>query len=152
MDWEAIATIAEVVGAVGVIASLVYVGVQVRQSADSTRAATTAQTIDQSANSSQFLAQDKDSAALYFRGLDNPDTLDKDEKSQFFFILLNLFRRYENSEYQYRQGLLAEGSWVGLSGNIKLIIETPGFRWWWPRAEVGFSPDFRKLISEMLSD
>lgn len=37
MNWEAIATIAELVGAIGVIASLVYLAVQIRDNTRSSR-------------------------------------------------------------------------------------------------------------------
>ncbi len=149
MNWEAIATIAEVVGALGVIASLLYVGVQVRHNSEATRAATTAQTLDQSALTSQFLAQDKVSSNLYFRGLKDPLLLEQDEKSQYFFIMLSMFRRYENTEYQYRKGLFDEGAWEGMRGNIVTIIERPGFEWFWERAKQGYSPSFRKLLEGM---
>ena len=41
MNWTAIATIAEIIGAAGVIASLIYLAVQIRQSTKVTRAETT---------------------------------------------------------------------------------------------------------------
>ena len=42
MNWEAISTIAEIVGAGGVIASLIYLAVQVRQSMEAIEANTKA--------------------------------------------------------------------------------------------------------------
>lgn len=41
MNWDAISTIAEIVGATGVIASLVYLAIQIRQNTLVTRAETT---------------------------------------------------------------------------------------------------------------
>ena len=38
MNWEAASTIAEIVGAIGVIASLIYLAVQIRQSTRVSRA------------------------------------------------------------------------------------------------------------------
>jgi hypothetical protein len=40
MNWEAIGSIAELVGGLGVVASLLYLGVQIRQNTRSLRAAT----------------------------------------------------------------------------------------------------------------
>ena len=59
MNWEAIATVAEVIGAIGVVASLLYVGVQIRQNSETTKAATIAQVLDQSASISLVMATDK---------------------------------------------------------------------------------------------
>ena len=46
MNWEAVGAIGEVTGAVGVITTLLYLSVQVRQSVKATRASMTQQTID----------------------------------------------------------------------------------------------------------
>ena len=146
LNWEAIGTIAEVIGAIGVIVSLLYVGVQVRNSSEATRAATTNYTLEQSAQMSQFLAQDRASSDLYFRGLKDPASLEQDEKSQFFFIMLSLFRRYENTEYQYRQGLFDEDAWVGMQGNLTSLLNRPGFEWFWSRGNQGFSPRFKRFV------
>ncbi len=40
MDWESIGAIGEVIGAAGVIATLVYLAIQIRLNTNSTRAAT----------------------------------------------------------------------------------------------------------------
>ena len=77
MTWEVVATLTEVVGAIGVIASLIFVGVEIRKNSEAARAATTMQTLDQSATVSQFIAQNQESAELYFRGLADPNALQK---------------------------------------------------------------------------
>jgi hypothetical protein len=151
MNWEVIATVADVVGALGVIASLVFVGFQIRRNSEATRAATTMQTLDQSAAVSQFLAQDRSIADLYFRGLKNPDALGKDQKSQFFMMLLSAFRRYENTAYQYEKRFLEDEAWEGLKGNMQSIVHRPGFDWFWQRAKPGFSSRFATVIEELRS-
>ena len=147
MDIPELGAIGELVGGVAVVASLLYVGIQLRQNTALSRAATASESLNQSAEFSQAVALDRDTAALYFRGIEEPDSLDRDEKSQFFFILMAIMRRYENSEFQLRQGLLPQSSWQGFHGNLVSIATRPGFTWWWARAERGFSPEYRALVN-----
>ena len=53
MNWDAIGSLAEILGAIGVIASLVYVGMQVRQNTRTMHAAS----IDAYITSSNFVRQ-----------------------------------------------------------------------------------------------
>ena len=149
MSWEAIATLAEVIGAVGVIATLLFVGFEIRRNSDATRAATIMQTLYQSAGFSEFIAQDRNLADLYFRGLKIPDDLEREEKSQFFWMLLSMFRRYENAAYQHRKKFLEDEAWESLRRNIEIVAERPGFEWFWERAKPGFQASFASIIDEM---
>jgi len=149
MNWEAIATVAEVIGAIGVVASLLYVGIQIRQNSETTKAATIAQVLDQSASVSLIMAADKAVASVFARGLEEPSSLEKDERAQFRQIMFALFRRYENSEYQFHQGLLPPENWQALKANMASVVGTPGFQWWWERAQPGISPRIQALVSDM---
>ena len=149
MNITELGAIGELVGGIAVIASLLYVGVQIRQSTALSRAATTSESLNQSAEFSQAVALDRYTAALYFRGLEEPGSLDRDEKSQFFFIMMAIMRRYENSEFQLRQGLLPQSAWLGFHGNLTAIALRPGFTWWWNRAEGGFSSEYRALVNSL---
>lgn len=69
MNWDAIGAVGEVVGAAGVIISLLYLAVQIRGDARAKRAATVH---DQSTAFRDFLktlATDEDLADVYLRGL-----------------------------------------------------------------------------------
>ncbi len=148
MDIMELGAIGELVGGVAVIASLLYVGIQIRQNTALTRAATMSDALNQSGEFSQAVALDKATSALFFKGVDDPDSLDRDEKSQFFFVMMAFMRRYENSEYQLRQGLLPEDGWSGFRNNLASIAPRPGFSWWWARAEAGFTEEFRTLVNQ----
>ena len=57
MNWEAIGVIAEVVGAVAVVATLTYLAVQIRQNTQVTKASTAQQMTDKWVSINLFLAQ-----------------------------------------------------------------------------------------------
>jgi hypothetical protein len=83
MNWDAIGAIAELLGAIGVIASLVYLATQIRQGREQVRAATAQQYQSQATSTAQAWAQDPASARLVRRGIEDVDQLDEDESFRF---------------------------------------------------------------------
>ena len=79
MNWEAIGAIGEVVGATGVILSLLYLAIQIRGEARAKRASTVH---DQSNAYRDFLhsiAADDQLSDIYLRGLRDAEELDETE-------------------------------------------------------------------------
>jgi hypothetical protein len=69
MNWEAIGTLAEVGGALGVIASLVYLGIQIRQNTHSAREASWQSVLRDLQQFRSLIAQDPEVARVYREGL-----------------------------------------------------------------------------------
>ena len=69
MNWDAIVAVVELVGVIAVIASLVYLAVQVKQSTAVARAAMVHATSELWASYGQMLASDGELADIYLRGI-----------------------------------------------------------------------------------
>jgi hypothetical protein len=80
MNWEAIAAIAELLGALGVIASLVYLAGQVRSSANQARQTAIQSVVNQMNKVWLDVAADKGQADVWVRGSKGLSNLD-DEKA-----------------------------------------------------------------------
>lgn len=107
--------IVEVVSALGVIASLVFVGLQVRQSAEATRAAT-------------VLQLKQDWAQLNLTQMENPQIIDAlisvrelgfdnaDPRSQLVVAAWwrTMMHNWSNAYFQYRIGTLDDEQWEAL--------------------------------------
>ncbi|MBW2423751.1 MAG: hypothetical protein JRG86_05855 [Deltaproteobacteria bacterium] len=95
MNWDAIGAIAESIGAAAVVASLVYLSLQIR-------ASTRASAVESKLQTTRLLTDVLDSVVeapelndLYQRGLANLDSLSKDEYLQFSNIALKMFRFFQ---------------------------------------------------------
>ena len=150
INWDAVSALSEALGVVAVVASLIFVGFQIRQNAESTRSATVAQCLNISTSWAGTLGSDKATAAVFVRGLADPQSLDVEEKSQFAMLLLSLCRAHSNSQYQFRQGLLDEQIWTAVQRTMKTAFSQPGFAWWWPKYQEGFTEDFSKMVEELV--
>jgi hypothetical protein len=159
MNWDAIGAIAELLGAVGVIASLVYLAGQIRNSRDqmdeNTRAlrAGTYQQFQVELRES-FSMNEPGLESVVRTGLADPGDLDESGAFRFEFWISGVMHAYDNAYYQYRVGLLDEDRWqMHLAGLRTTLTRFPGVRRWWETAEYTLaSPDFVALVEGILGD
>ena len=153
MNWEAMGSIAELLGALGVIVSLVYLATQVRSNTAAIRAGTSQDVTNRASEISQSISLDPSATEIIYVGLRDPDALSAEQRRQFGGILLAIFRAYENVEYQFRGGFLDQGEWSGLSSNLRSTATQPGFVTWWTRhGRHGFNPEFQSFIDEVIAE
>ena len=100
MNWDAIAALAELTGAVGVIASLFYLAIQIRQNTRSVRASSFHAVVTNLSNFSGGLGRDADGADVWIRGQRDFQALNPKEQARFVLLAISLFRNYENIFYQ----------------------------------------------------
>ena len=86
MNWDAIIGIAEVIGVIAIVVSLMYVAAQIRQNSEIARATIVHDTSASFMNFHQMLASDGDLAGVYYRGT-NSEELSEVEKVRFHAIL-----------------------------------------------------------------
>ena len=104
MNWDAIGAIAELLGAVGVIASLVYLATQIRESREQMRAATHQQIFENLESIANRGAGNPTIDRALQRGQENFQQLDEEDAFRFHRWALAMMAAYENAHYQYRVG------------------------------------------------
>jgi hypothetical protein len=128
MNWEAIGAIAEAMGAVGVIATLAYLSIQLRQNTNSVQAASAATHAQAVSSFVSLLAQDEAAGLLWDRGLQNPEALSDAERSRFE-RLMHLFLAFLQQSVELDgSGALSEDLRHTTNVNIAWIVGQPGFR------------------------
>ncbi len=154
MNWEAIGAIAELLGAIGVIASLIYLATQIRHSREQMRAATAQQFQSQVTSTVQAATRDAGLARLVRRGYASVDQLDEDELFRFTLYTYGILTEYDNAYYQYRAGLLDEGRWQQNHSQLQILLQPPGVTRWWAsdQGHGVLSPEFVTLVEEILGE
>ena len=102
MNWDAIGAIAELLGAIGVIASLVYLATQIRQSREQTRAATYQQLQQQITESVDRASHSPEIEKAARLGMADLKQLSEEDAHRFYIWATGLVMAYENAYYQYR--------------------------------------------------
>ncbi len=158
MNWDAIGAIAELLGAVGVIASLVYLATQIRQSREQMNQNTVAL---RTAAYQQLLSDGLHvggTQALIVPGLDRVvrlgladfACLGEEDAFRFTLWMAGVVHAFENAHYQYRVGMLDEERWQKHYADVRGFFGWPGVAQWWRAAPPNVSPEFVALVEQIL--
>ena len=159
MNWDAVGTVAEVVGAVAVVVSLVYLAVQIRQNTRQVEEQGRAQRFsalgvlfDNWRNFRTNVIADARVANIWRRGNEDRSQLDEDDRVVFDLLMVDLMWGFAaNWMVGVDEGL---GSYLrdDISDNL-LIYATPGFRAWWQNSphRTEYPREFVSFVEELLS-
>jgi len=146
-----LAHIADILAAVGIIGSMIFVGVQLRQSTRSVRSSTLQQNTDHWQNYYALLSDPK-FAATFAKGSAGHD-LEQAEFSQFFLLSRALLMGMENQHYQFQQGLIHKGAYGGFQVVMKeQILAFPGIRAMWQLTRHCYSADFAGFMDQIMAE
>ena len=140
--------IGETLAAVGVIASLVFVGLEIRQNTAAVRGATLQAISDAYTGFIHTNSLDpsyREVERLIFQGA----TMEDLTPAQGHLMATNVIAwvgLLENTYLQYRLGLVSEAVFEGYGWN-RGFHQTPFFAGWWEaRADLWVSPDFKEFF------
>jgi hypothetical protein len=124
MSVDFFAQVAQIVAAVGVIVSLIYVGMQIRQATRATKLASIQAVEAAIGRTEELIIQDGGFADILRRGLttSGADLLDAER------IRLNVFyrhtlRAYQSAHYQHLHGALDDSVWTPLAKGFAAIYQ-----------------------------
>jgi hypothetical protein len=147
----------EFVGALGVIASLLYLALQIRQGSrqirENTNSVLGSVENENARGSSEFLqslAERPQLARVWRMGLSEPAKLTQDEGAQFALLMGAAFYRLEGPFRQYKRGLLSEDSWEPWERLIRRYLHSPAVLGWWSRRDVPFAPSFIEYVDSRI--
>ena len=138
MSWEAIGSIGEVVGAAGVLASLIYLAVQIRQNTLLMRGTIRQQLTTASQENMYHWAECADVVAKLRSGAD----LEMEERLRLNQMCRAMFRGWANYAYQHQIGLLDSSEWGGMAVTIRNLLASPWMLKEWEAMREEFSENF----------
>ncbi len=143
---EQFSNVAEIVGVILVILSLIYVGREVGQNTATMQVSAAQTFVDIYNTITSQLTLAPDLADIWYRGLADFAGLKNDERVKFSAIAGQTMRVYESGYLQYRKGALEEQIWVAFSVSLADITASPGVRDWWKTRQHWYSQDFQELV------
>lgn len=146
MDWGAVSAMAGVVAAIFVALTVVYLTIQIKRSTQATHSQTYHLATSALAEMAAIIGSDKELARIFRIGMGNPESLTEDEFTQFGYLGISLFRRFENVFFQYQSGMIDEDFWVGHRDNILWFFHRPGMQVWWKDRKFAFSKRLREFL------
>ncbi len=145
VNWEAIAAIAEGLGAIGVIATVIYVGLQIRHNSHAVQGATEQALVSQEMALFALMAEHPN---IYRRGAGNVDALDADEVVVFENLVSAVMSQLYSAFAQFQRGLIPEPVWAAYLSEWPDYLEQDGFKSVWRDLEKGYPIEFRRSLAE----
>ncbi len=145
-----IGNIAEAIAAVGVILSLVYVAVQIRQNTQAIRAASYQGLAEGVAEFQTILIENEDFARIYVQALEDPSKLNPEEQMRFDTYIGNFLTKVDVAVDLYKRGMIDDKAMIPYTRYVMYMFEQPYIREWWSVGKEFFSDDLRSYIDEHL--
>ena len=151
MNWEALGAIGEFVGAIAVIGSLIYVGVQLRQNTAATRTSGTQHVLGAHQELLSELARDASLAHIMRVAMADFDKLTEDEKVRFHGLFTNWLLHLQTSLDMYERGALEESVFHAFEADYISILRAPGVAKWYSMLRVRLTPAFREYLDSQIA-
>jgi hypothetical protein len=147
VNWEAIGAIGQIVGALAVVISLIYVAREIRSNARAARLAS----LGTANELLRQLAVHPELRELYYRGSHDFESLEKADREGFHALILQLFNIYQEMYYQHLESHLDPRQWDTIDAVMCDVINThPGIQTWWrSRRPRWFNEEFVKHINQL---
>ena len=148
MSLEQAAYLSQVIAAVAVLASLVFIGLQIRQNTRSQRIvavnslAAAIAAINVPAMESPALGE------ALSRALHDWTSASREQRIVAHYFLFSFFKLSESAWYQRRAEVLDEPQWLGWEALLRAIYHSDGVQsGWWPRRHQAYSPEFQAYLA-----
>jgi len=146
MNWDAISAGAELVGAVGVIATLGYLAVQIRQNTNAVKLGTAHEVAEEFRGMFALAASTPGILDSLIVAAREPVELSGAEKAQYYNFNNNFILAYQNAYLQMEKGLLEKEQWEGMNRMMIDYTNVPGFKEYWRNRKHWTSDSFQRFM------
>ncbi|MDX1405465.1 MAG: hypothetical protein R3192_13045 [Woeseiaceae bacterium] len=129
-NFQFYASIAEVVSAIAIVVSLLYVGYEIRQSVVFSSRDIEETLYARQQEDNRIFIENGNLAQIVATARDHPDQLSAADRSRYLAFAHNLYDSWEIAFYAHRDGILRDGAWD--SWNEYFVRQSrihPNFAW-----------------------
>ena len=148
MNWEAIGAIGEIIGALAVVASLVYLAVQIRSQNHESRMLAMHELYAAFRDSLKVFS-DPVKAEIYIRGNDDFKSLSDSEKFVLIAGMQGVLRVWEEAYHQHREGRLPNKIWDVMVKQYTGVISAQSCANVWELRKEYYDPNFREFVDSL---
>jgi hypothetical protein len=151
MTLEQLALLADILGGVGVIASLLYLAFEIRRQGQLNRVNAVVQLADKWSGFMTPIHDDAGLSAIWLKGVSDFDELNDVDKLRFSAYFGRVLKTSESLYIQLLNGTLDRMTWRGIERVIRDIILLPGSQQWWKTRQHWYSDEFQALIAGLIA-
>ena len=151
MNWEAIGALSQLVAALGLIPSVVYLAIQVRAQNKAHHRGSLDMLTTQWGDLIQTVNESDDFARIYLAGLASFEAMEPASRIRFGAYLLRVFRYWEAMHFHFTDGTLHPSSWRALQAQMADIIAYAGVREWWRTRKHWSTDEFCDVVEAAIA-
>jgi hypothetical protein len=151
MNWEAIGAIGEILGAIAVIATLIYVATQVKDSARAARSAAVTDATTAMQAFYQELGSNPQASELFLEGVTNYESLSAQAQFQYLMMMHSAFLGFQRSYFLAHEGTLDVGLRDSIGTAIIATNHLPGLQFYWRQRKAFFQPEFIEWVEGLMA-
>lgn len=159
MNWEALGAISEAAGAIAILVSFIYVGIQLRQntqqavrSVEANQLAAFERNIESGNRVRELFLLHPELSDLLLSGFKSQSNLTATEKFRFGMLIRNIFSSIQGS---YIRHLLVDHDPQEFEGGMHMLddlLKNPGVQEWLAGHEPDWRLEFRALVDSRLAE
>ena len=146
MTLEQGAYLAEIIGVIVVVVTLIYLSVQVRQGTELLRSESRQAQVTNDQDGVYKFVEHPELGRLFFQ-VETPSIT---EKTKLNFWLIGQMRAREHEWLQYRSGALDEDTWLSYRDVIYFLLGTKRARELWKLCSPFFNRDYVEMVGIMM--
>lgn len=152
MTLDQIVAISQAVAAVGVILSLVFLAIQLRQNTMAVRSSSIQNLVQSLSDTAQVNVDNEYLVPIMLKARTDPQGLTEEERARLHFWFIMSIRRFEGVYFQRKLGLVDSAIIDGFERSHLSIIASRSGRAWWAEGKKIFNSGFVAYIDERLGE
>ena len=131
MDLKKSALVAEILGGIGIIVSILYLGFEISENNKNTRTSNHLALQELTGQVNNLLMENTALAEMILKGQDDPTSLSEVEQMQFYAFADRSFNVWETAFLMNQDGTLPAGTWELWSDGYCEALNLPGYHALW---------------------
>lgn len=144
------ALIADIIGAVAVVISIIYLAYQVGENTDAVKVQTSHALLELEFQHAAWY-QDIDHVKLMLKGNSNPSALSPAEWKKYSMDKTGKFNLWEQAHYGFRHGGVDEDQWESWDRNFVSILCNPGTLLFWETKQYAWGKPFQVHVTKYVA-
>ena len=150
MNLQTMSQLGEFVGGFGVIFTLVYLAVQVRNNTNSQRADMTARILERLSAQQHTFGFDVEANKFFMQCASDPTNLSIEERGRFQWVMTEFLSSMEFLMQQYEVGNVEEQVWTRWAQTLDFWLSFPGVKAYWRGRATPYTDGFTTYIEQRL--
>ena len=150
MNWNAIQAVAELVAAFGVLASLVYLALQIRAASLEGQRSRYNELSSKMADIARDWSVNESLTDIMFRGFVTPADLKPNEIFRLYSSLWGMMKAWEASYHYSLARSVHDWGAGGLRATMASFMAFPGLQHYWAHRRAWFSTEFQREVDRLI--